>query len=216
MGGRPLILLDASLPIDDRISVLAGALATCDVTSIHMPPAVRARIYVGAPSEPRQAQHTSSTRVSHRYHPPRPSSRPARRLIGSQMAVGTGMNPNGYPLQSTRRSVLGRIAIEPAFAVECVRILDAGARWMASHRSRAAKLMATLAAGAPTPTEYAEATELAARYGKTLARVFRERELAARPELGAQAAVFGVAPLAPAAPTSEAREPLRRPASPCS
>ena len=56
----------------------------------------------------------------------------------------------------------------------------------------ASKLVARMAAGAPTAADYAEALEPAARYGKTLARVFRERKLAARPELGTQAAVFGV------------------------
>jgi hypothetical protein len=105
MGGRPLILLDASLPIDDRISVLAGALATCDVTSIHMPPAVRARIDVSAPSEPRQAQrnppHAYLTDII--LHGPQADPRDdssARRggaASRAGMAVGTGMNPNGYP-----------------------------------------------------------------------------------------------------------------------
>ena len=101
------------------------------------------------------------------------------------------MNSNGY-IFTTRRQILARVS-EPAFAVECVRILDAGVRWMASHRARAAKLMARLAAGPPTAADYAEASALAGRYGKTLARVFRERELVARPDLAAQAAVFGVA-----------------------
>jgi|SRR5580700_9449095 hypothetical protein len=42
--GCPLILIDASLPIADRIAVLARALSTFDVSAIHMPPIVRACI----------------------------------------------------------------------------------------------------------------------------------------------------------------------------
>lgn len=42
--GCPLILIDASLPIADRVEVLARALSTFDVSAIHMPPVVRARI----------------------------------------------------------------------------------------------------------------------------------------------------------------------------
>jgi hypothetical protein len=42
--GRPLILLDAGLCLDDRIAILAAALSVFDVSSIHMPPAVRAII----------------------------------------------------------------------------------------------------------------------------------------------------------------------------
>lgn len=101
------------------------------------------------------------------------------------------MSSNGYPFTS-RRQILERIAAEPPFAHECVSIIEERKGWMASHRARASKLVARMAAGAPTAADYAEALELAARYGKTLARVFRERKLAARPELGTQAAVFGV------------------------
>jgi hypothetical protein len=42
--GRSLILIDASLSLTERISVLAGALSAFDVSLIHMPPVVRARI----------------------------------------------------------------------------------------------------------------------------------------------------------------------------
>jgi hypothetical protein len=112
------------------------------------------------------------------------------------------MNPNAYPF-TTRRQIVERIESEPSFAGECIAILQdrhdrraAGAGesmgWMASHASMATKLAAKLAAGEATEKDRAEAAELAGRYSKQLARVFRERELAARPELGAQAAVFGV------------------------
>ncbi len=57
--GRPLILIDASLPIPDQISVLAGALSTFDVTSIYVPPLVRARIESAA-----GASAAASTRVN--------------------------------------------------------------------------------------------------------------------------------------------------------
>jgi hypothetical protein len=42
--GRSLILVNASLSLTERISVLAGALSVFDVSLIHMPPVVRARI----------------------------------------------------------------------------------------------------------------------------------------------------------------------------
>ncbi len=42
--GRTVILVDESLPIADRISVLAEALSAFDVSSIYVPPVVRARI----------------------------------------------------------------------------------------------------------------------------------------------------------------------------
>jgi hypothetical protein len=46
--GRPLIMMDASLPVADRISVLARALSAFDVSSIYVPPLVRARIEAAA------------------------------------------------------------------------------------------------------------------------------------------------------------------------
>jgi hypothetical protein len=113
------------------------------------------------------------------------------------------MNPNGYPFLS-RRQIAERIHSDPAFAVECVAILQerherrgsAGGvesmGWMASQAAKAVKLAAKLASGEATEKDRAEAMQLASRYTKQLARVFRERELANRPELGAQAAVFGV------------------------
>ena len=110
------------------------------------------------------------------------------------------MNTNGYPFTS-RRQILERISTDATFAVSCVSIIEERKGWMASHRARASKLVARLAAGAPTPADYAEALELAARYGKTLARVFRDRELAARPELAAVGAAFGVGPVPATAPT---------------
>lgn len=100
---------------------------------------------------------------------------------------------NGYPFMSRRR-VLERIAAEPAFAVECVRMIDSRNGWMVSHRAAASKLVAKIAAGATDESDCAEAARLASRYGKTLARLFRERDLADRPELAAVGAVFGVVP----------------------
>jgi hypothetical protein len=44
LRGRSLILIDASLSLTERIAVLAGALSAFDVSLIHMPPVVRARI----------------------------------------------------------------------------------------------------------------------------------------------------------------------------
>ncbi len=144
-------------------------------------------------------------------------------------AYGCGMNPNGYPFK-TRRQILELIDAEPAFAAECLAMLQerqerrgAGSTesmgWMASHAARATALAAKLAAGEATEKERAEAAKLAARYSKQLARAFRDRDLAARPELVTQAAVFGVrasgeAPsaslVAPSARSAEPRPAKRR------
>ena len=121
-------------------------------------------------------------------------------MIGgsNEISVEIPMSTNGYPFLS-RKQILGRLA-EPAFAATCVAILQdryerraalpgEAAGWMASHAATATKI----AAGEASEKERAEVTKLASRYTKQLARVFRDRELAARPELVAQAAVFGIA-----------------------
>ncbi len=126
------------------------------------------------------------------------------------------MSTNGYPFMS-RAAVLAKITAEPAFAVECVRIIEERGGFMASHRARAAKLISGLASGKPSTAQLQDAAELAARYSKTLARVFRERDLAARPEIAAAGAVFGVVAGAPSpaattgavpAPAIPARAPV--------
>lgn len=130
------------------------------------------------------------------------------------------MNPNGYPFL-TRRQILEKIQADPEFVADCMGILQqrheargvgtTSMGWMASHASKATALAAKVAAGEASDKELVEAAKLVARYSKQLARVFRERELAARPELGAQAAVFGIgggreAQPAPATPTPGAIE----------
>jgi hypothetical protein len=128
----------------------------------------------------------------------------------------------------SRRAVLEKIATDRAFAAECIAILQArhearGAGtssmgWMASHASKAVVLAAKVATGEASDKEMADATKLAARYSKQLARALRDRDLAARPELGAQAAVFGVgaggdgepAPATPAAASDEQAPPAKR------
>jgi hypothetical protein len=143
------------------------------------------------------------------------------------------MNSNGYPFLS-RRQILERIEADPSFAAECFAILQdrherrgAGGTesmgWMASHAARATALAAKLASGEAIEKERAEAAKLAGRYSKQLARAFRDRDLAARPELGAQAAVFGVGngggehparatppPGTPSTSNEQARAPKRR------
>jgi hypothetical protein len=111
------------------------------------------------------------------------------------------MNPNGYPF-TTRRQILERVESDSAFAIECIAILQdryehrgtrgPGMGWMASHAVKATALAAKLASGEVTEKDRAESSKLTGRYAKQLARAFRDRELVARPELGAQAAVFGV------------------------
>jgi len=128
---------------------------------------------------------------------------------------------NGYPF-ATRREILAKIATDRGFVAECMATLQAryearGAGtssmgWMASHASKAIALAAKVGAGEASDKEMAEAAKLAARYSKQLARALRDRDLAARPELGAQAAIFGVggggggeqsAPAIPAATSAE-------------
>jgi hypothetical protein len=42
--GRPLLLMDEGLPIEDRIDVMAGAVAHFDLEGVYIPPIVRDRI----------------------------------------------------------------------------------------------------------------------------------------------------------------------------
>ncbi len=42
--GKPVIVMDASLPVPDRIAVLAAALATFDLDSVYVSPVLRGRI----------------------------------------------------------------------------------------------------------------------------------------------------------------------------
>jgi hypothetical protein len=42
--GKALVLIEESLPIADRIAVLAGSLAQFDLEGVYVPPFVRARI----------------------------------------------------------------------------------------------------------------------------------------------------------------------------
>lgn len=44
LRGRPFVLMDESLPLGDRIDVLAAALATFDLEAVYLSPFVRARI----------------------------------------------------------------------------------------------------------------------------------------------------------------------------
>lgn len=98
---------------------------------------------------------------------------------------------NGYPFMS-KRAVAEKITSEPAFALECVRLVDERRGWMASHKVRAGKVLAKIAAGDLSPADLAEAISLISPYARTVSRVLRERDMAERPELAAQAVVFGV------------------------
>lgn len=98
---------------------------------------------------------------------------------------------NGYPFMS-RRAVTEKIISEPAFALECVRLVDERRGWMASHKSRASKVVARIAAGNLSAEDLAEVAAIIAPYARTISRVLREKEMAERPELTVQAAVFGI------------------------
>lgn len=99
------------------------------------------------------------------------------------------MSNNGYPFIS-RKQVAERLASEPAFVIECMLLLDG--KWMASHKVRAGKVLAKIAAGNLSPEDLAEAVALVVPYARTISRVLREKEMAERPELAMQAAVFGI------------------------
>jgi hypothetical protein len=68
LRGERLILVDAKLPLPDKIATVAGALATVDLEHLFLPPIVRATIGAHAPlpeATPR----------------PRPRPRPELRLV---------------------------------------------------------------------------------------------------------------------------------------
>jgi hypothetical protein len=44
LRGKPIIVVDAALPLLDKIGVLSEALATFDLEAIYLPPVLRARI----------------------------------------------------------------------------------------------------------------------------------------------------------------------------
>lgn len=101
------------------------------------------------------------------------------------------MSSNGYPFMS-KRTVTEKITSEPAFVIECVRLIDG--KWMASHKTRASKVVAKIAADNLSAEDLAEAAALIAPYARTISRILRERQIAeGSPELVAKAAVFGVA-----------------------
>ena len=114
-----------------------------------------------------------------------------------------------YPLVS-RRQVVEQLGSDAAFVRRCVRLLHERTvaktgGFMASHLRRAARLVALL-------NEFTDAALLEeacwmTAYARTLARIFREEQLATNPGLASQAAVFGVGPAArPRAPALAAAE----------
>jgi hypothetical protein len=44
LRGRPVVVMDAGMPIVDKIGVLADALSRFDVEAIYLPPLLRARL----------------------------------------------------------------------------------------------------------------------------------------------------------------------------
>jgi hypothetical protein len=100
---------------------------------------------------------------------------------------------NGFPFQATRRFVLSKIeSHDSVFVIAALRLVDERCGWMASHKVRAAKVLAKIAADNLSSDDLAEAAALARPYARTISRILRERELAERPELLGQAALFGV------------------------
>lgn len=103
------------------------------------------------------------------------------------------MSGNGYSF-TTRKAVLATISsLDVEHLLSYVRLVDERRGWMASHRVRAARLIARLSAGPPSPEDLVAAASLMKPYARTISRVLREREIAeGGPEIAARAAVFGV------------------------
>jgi hypothetical protein len=51
--GQALVVMDASLPLPDRIAVLSSALARFDLDKVYVPPFLRAHFETGATAAPR-------------------------------------------------------------------------------------------------------------------------------------------------------------------
>lgn len=105
------------------------------------------------------------------------------------------MSANSYPFLS-RAEVLERLGEDPEFATECVKMIQSEAAFMASHKPAAAALLKRITDGAPPTAVAAEASRLAARYTRTIARLLRDEAIANEPALAAIGATFGVGPLA--------------------
>ena len=58
LRGKPIIVVDAALPLLDKIGVLSEALATFDLEAIYLPPVLRARI----DSKRRESKRSDSKR----------------------------------------------------------------------------------------------------------------------------------------------------------
>lgn len=99
------------------------------------------------------------------------------------------MSNNGYPFIS-RKQVVERLVSDPAFVIESMRLIDG--KWMASHKTRASKVIAKIATGNLSPEDLVEAISLISPYARTISRMLREREMAERPDLMGVAAMFGV------------------------
>jgi hypothetical protein len=59
--GKAFVVMDAALPVADRIAVLAGALSRFDLDSVFVPPALRARIESAALGTRRAGAGRSAT-----------------------------------------------------------------------------------------------------------------------------------------------------------
>ena len=51
VDGKPLVVMDEAMPVEDRIGVLAGALASFELAGVSVPMAVRERIEAARPGK---------------------------------------------------------------------------------------------------------------------------------------------------------------------
>lgn len=112
---------------------------------------------------------------------------------------------NGYPFRS-KRAILAEIAESPAFALQCLQIMDARQTederenketkyknrrgWMSSHAVNGTILAAKARDEGLSDEEFAKAQAMVSRYGKQLASHFRNESLAADPALADKAACY--------------------------
>jgi hypothetical protein len=74
LKGEPLVVMDAGLPVVDKIGVLAEALAAFDLEALYIPPIVRARIETRRREGRAQRQAARALLQSRRLRPSKPQS----------------------------------------------------------------------------------------------------------------------------------------------
>src|SRR5208283_863772 len=111
------------------------------------------------------------------------------------------MTSNRYPF-TTKRAIIQRLAIDPQFVRDCMRLLYSAHQnranqsgpsgFSSSHRALGLRLCEYLAIESCTPDQIGDGAKLAAHYSAQLSRIFRAIELKSDPSLKALGAIYGV------------------------